>query len=271
MTFSAAPVAVILARGLGTRLRAASHVALDASAAAVAATGVKALLPDAEGRPFLDHVLTDLADAGIHEVVLVIGPEHDSLRNYYSRLPVTRLRITFAEQAQPLGTADAVLAASTEIAGRDFLVFNSDNRYPVAALAALRALSQPGTVGFRRSGLLRGNLTPARIQAFAVISARDGYLTQIIEKPSAAVLATFGDDPLLSMNCWRGNARLLKACANVTRSPRGELELTDAVALTMHGGGSFQVVESAEAVLDLSSRDDLSSVRSALAGHQVRL
>jgi len=150
MVLSTPPIAVILARGLGTRLRAASHAALDPGAAAVAATGVKALLPDAEGRPFLDHVLTDLADAGIREVVLVIGPEHDALRTYYSSLPLTRLGISYAIQSQPKGTADAVVAAQEALAGRDFLVINSANRYPVTALAALAALPNPGLIGFRR-------------------------------------------------------------------------------------------------------------------------
>ena len=271
MLISTSPVAVILARGLGTRLRAASQTTLDPGAAAVAETGVKALLPDADGRPFLDHILTDLADAGIYDVVLVIGPEHDVLRDHYARQSLSRLRVTHAIQAQAHGTADAVLAAKAAIAGRDFLVLNSDNRYPVSALAALASLPNPGLVGFRRRGLLQGNLTAERIAKFAVIATEQGRLTQIVEKPSASVLATFGDDPLLSMNCWRGDIRLLTACAQVTPSPRGELELTDAVAHAMHHSCPFQVIENTEPVLDLSCRDDLASVRAALRNHQVRL
>ncbi len=265
------PIAVILARGLGTRLRAASTIELDTQAAAIAATGVKALLPTADGRPFLDHVLSDLADAGIRDVVLVIGPEHHALRHYYTTIPTNRLRLSFAVQAQAHGTADAVLAASAAVAGRDFVVLNSDNRYPLAALSALVALPGPGLIGFRRSGLLRGNLTAERIARFAVIAVRDGQLAQIIEKPTPTVLAGFDADPLLSMNCWRGDARLLTACATVPRSPRGELELTDAVASAIAAGCPFTISESSEPVLDLSCRDDLASVCTALASHQVHL
>ena len=66
---------VILARGLGTRMRAGNAEAdLDAGQEAVAATGVKALIPI--DRPFLDYVLGDLAEAGYRRVCLVIGPEH---------------------------------------------------------------------------------------------------------------------------------------------------------------------------------------------------
>ncbi|MGI8619426.1 MAG: nucleotidyltransferase family protein, partial [Gemmatimonadaceae bacterium] len=52
--------AVVLARGLGTRMRAADSTAdLDADASAIADSGVKAMIP--VGRPFLDYVLSALA------------------------------------------------------------------------------------------------------------------------------------------------------------------------------------------------------------------
>ena len=267
---SAPPIAVILARGLGTRLRAVSSAALDAQASAVAATGVKALLPDASGRPFLDHVLTDLADAGIREVVLVIGPEHDAPREVYS-LPLRRLTISFAVQAQPRGTADAVSAVAEVVGNREFIVINSDNRYPLAGLAALVAHRGPALIGFYRSGLLAGGLPTERLNGFAVIDVCDGNLEVIMEKNPAAELARRGDSALLSMNCWCFDRRIFAACAAVTPSPRGELELPSAVALSRLAGCTYAVLAHDGEVLDLSRRDDLAGVRAALAGHQVDL
>ena len=103
--------AVILARGLGTRMRKADGSARATDdQAAVANTGVKAMIPIV--RPFLDYVLSDLADAGYRRVCLVIGPEHDEVRAYYGKeLRPERLSIEFAVQTEPLGTADAVAAA----------------------------------------------------------------------------------------------------------------------------------------------------------------
>ncbi len=263
--------AVILARGLGTRMRAASSgTGLDAAAAAVADTGVKALIPI--GRPFLDHVLHDLAEAGIREVALVIGPEHRDLHDYYATLPTTRVRLAFAVQAQPRGTADAVAAARDAVAGRPFLVINSDNLYPAAALTPLAALGGPGLVGFRRSGLLTGNIPAERVARFAAISVdAKGFLARITEKPAAGQLAALGVDPLLSMNCWAFDERIFAACAAIAPSPRGELELPDAVARSQHDGVRYRVVERFEPVLDLSSRDDIAAVRAALADHHIRL
>ncbi|MDB5326739.1 MAG: glucose-phosphate thymidylyltransferase [Phycisphaerales bacterium] len=85
--------AVILARGLGTRMRRHdADAALDDDQAKVAETGVKALIRIK--RPFLDYILSVLADAGVRRVCLVIGPEHHELRRYYgSELRTDRLSI----------------------------------------------------------------------------------------------------------------------------------------------------------------------------------
>ena len=65
---------VILAAGLGKRMREHDDGAqLSADQVAAAETGVKALIPI--GRPFLDYVLTRVADAGFCRVCLIIGPE----------------------------------------------------------------------------------------------------------------------------------------------------------------------------------------------------
>lgn len=254
--------AVILARGLGTRMRA-SGTSLDAATAAVADTGVKALIPI--GRPFLDHVLHDLAEAGITRATLVIGPEHQELRRYYGSLPTTRITIAFAVQERPLGTADAVQAVEQAVDGRRFLVVNSDNAYPVAALRALADGPGCGLVGFSSDGLVKGNIPRERVVKFAAIATdASGHLTRICEKPSPAELAALGGDPPLSMNCWCFDQRIFAACRSIKPSPRGELELPDAVAAAMAAGMRLRVVPSDEPVIDLSCRDDIAAVRALL-------
>jgi len=140
--------AVILARGLGTRMRRPDHDTdrLQDAQVSMADAGLKAMIP--VGRPFLDYVLTGLADAGFQEVCLVIGPEHGILREYYTLKCIPkRLQISFAIQERPLGTADAVAAAESFVATQCFLVLNSDNYYPVTALRRLRLLGRPGGAG----------------------------------------------------------------------------------------------------------------------------
>src|SRR4029453_221381 len=196
--------AVILARGLGTRMRKADSTArMSRGQAQVASTGVKALNPI--GRPFLDYVLSALADAGVHRICLVIGPEHDILRRRYTvDAKPSRLSIEFAVQQEPRGTADAVLAAETGTDGEPSLVINSDNYYPVDALTRLASLDEPGLVAFRRVGLLAdGQIDPARVTSFAVLDLDGEYLRGLMEKPDASTLAALGDDIFLTIICGR--------------------------------------------------------------------
>ena len=273
-TPAAVDKAVILARGLGTRMRRADDGApADAAQARIADTGVKAMIPI--GRPFLDYVLSALAEAGLTHVCLVIGPEHDSIREYYAAtVRPRRLAIHFAIQPEPRGTADAV-AAAEPFAGADrFLVLNSDNYYPVAGLAALRQVPGAGLLAFDRDDLVSASgFDPARVRAFALLDVdAAGRLVRLVEKPDAAALEAWPRPVLVSMNCWAFGPAIFEACARVTASPRGELELPDAVAIAIRDlGERFTAVPATGPVLDLSTRADIAEVARRLRGVEVRL
>jgi dTDP-glucose pyrophosphorylase len=264
--------AVILARGLGTRMRRADGVAaLSDAQASVADTGVKALIP--VGRPFLDYAISALADAGIRDVCLVVGPEHDALQERYGSGQFSRVRIGFAVQAEARGTADAVLAAERWTAGEPFLVVNSDNYYPVDSMRELAVLEEPGLVAFSREGLLAGGqIAVARIASFSLLEIASGYLVRIIEKPTEGELSALGGEALVSMNCWRFDARIFRACRDVPLSTRGELELPLAVSLAIERGEMrVRALPVSLAVLDLSTRADIAAVAARLAHVKVHL
>ncbi len=266
--------AVVMARGLGTRMRREDReAALRPEQADVAGRGVKALLPIGE-RPFLDYVISGLADAGFDQVCLVIGPEHHALRQRYTieRAP-TRVACSFAIQTEPRGTADAVLAARGFTGDELFLVINSDNYYPVDVLRALRLLGRPALPGFDRRGLVeRGNIDPGRIARFALlrVSAADD-LEGIVEKPDPATVRAFGPEALVSMNCWLFGPPIFDACVAIPPSPRGELELADAVQHAIAIGERFRVLRVSAQVLDLTSRADVAEVERRLRGMDVTL
>lgn len=275
---------VILARGLGTRMRKTdADASLSADQARIADSGVKALIPI--DRPFLDYVLSVVADAGYKRVCLVIGPEHAEVRAYYEGLVTTRLTIDFAIQPEPRGTADAVAAAEAWAAGESFVVINSDNFYPAVALTQLRALSAGGvTCGvalFDRDAVLRGSNIPAeRVEKFAIaeLATLDGrdVLRRVIEKPSpdAIELAAVagGGRVFLSMNLWLLGPAIFDACRNIPKSSRGEYEITDAVQYAADVlGQTFYAVCVEAPVLDLSSRADVGPVAERLRGTRVTL
>ncbi len=276
--------AVVLAAGLGTRMRRPdASTSLDERQAAAAQSGVKALIPIVgvgTGRPFLDYVLSALAEAGYRRICLVVGPAHDALRDYCQQLRTGRLRIELAVQQEPRGTADAVLAAEWFSAGDAFAVLNSDNYYPVEALRALR--EQPGSAValFDRQSMFAGsNVSAERLSSFAVARVdRQGLLQEIIEKPDEAALASLPEPIWVSMNCWKfgtatsRGAGIFEACRAIGPSPRGEFEIPAAVQYAIDVlEVPFRVVRVKTPVLDLSGRNDIAPVAAKLAAVEVKL
>ncbi|MBL0940296.1 MAG: nucleotidyltransferase family protein [Gemmatimonadaceae bacterium] len=259
--------AVILAAGQGSRMRrAAAEATLDAEQAAVAASGVKGMMPF--GRPFLEYVISALADAGITQVVLVIGPTHDIIREHFTHaVEPKRVRIRFAVQPEPIGTANAVCVAAEVVGHEPFLVLNADNYYPVDAYRLLAEQDEAGTVAFDREALVAdGNIDPERVRAFAVLDVdSDSTLRGIIEKPGDSLSL---DDPRarwVGMNVWAITPALVDACARVPRSTRGEFELPEAVALAVREGVRVRAFPLAASVLDLSHRTDVAAVQNRLS------
>lgn len=228
-------------------------------------SGIKAMMP-LNGRPFLDYILSALADAGIQRVALIVAPDHDSLRRYYEAdAPPSRVVLDFVVQRHARGTADAVLAAEDWTAGESFLTVNADNLYPVPALTRLAALSEPGLPAFDPIDLVRSSNIPAeRIQSFAILDVdAHGYLTAIVEKPGDQSPKT---GRYVSMNCWHFDGRIFRACREVPLSTRGEFELPEAVGLAIRQHVPFKTFPAQGPVLDLSTRADTADVASRLAG-----
>ncbi|MGA4508784.1 nucleotidyltransferase family protein [Propionibacteriaceae bacterium G1746] len=264
--------AIIMSRGLGTRMRAhADGVDLDTDQQAAADAGVKSMI--SVGRPFLDHVINDLAEAGYDEVCLVIGPEHQLIRDYYDQLDTHRVKVRYAVQQEPLGTANAVWAARDFADGDRVLVINADNHYPALAVEQLCTVPGAGTLGFDREALVaQSNISAERIKAFAVITRDESdQLTGIVEKPDEQTLAALGPHALVSMNCWLLTPTIVEACGQVEPSARGERELVDAVRNSVAAGEPVQVIPVKAGVLDLSSRLDIGTVTAMLAGVEPNL
>lgn len=261
--------AVVLARGLGTRMRAESAAgsALDSAQAAAARSGHKALMPIGDHR-LIDYSLSAMADAGVRRAVLVVAPEHRDFVEHLEAVAPQRLRVELAVQDEPRGTAHAVASARETVGDEPFLMVNGDNVYPAEGLAAILAQDGDALLGFDRAALIEHSNIPAeRIAAFALVREEDGALVDIIEKPDAATAAAAGEHALVSMNCFAFTPRIFEACAAIEPSPRGELEIVDAVRRLE----SVRVLPVAGGVIDLSRREDVGAVEALLADREVRL
>jgi glucose-1-phosphate thymidylyltransferase len=258
-------------------MRAEDGATLTEAQRAAANAGAKGLVPVA-GVPLLDHVLNELAEGGVTDVVFVIAPRETALRGRYGRDHVPRrVRVRFAEQVEPRGTADALIAAREAVdacgphdaAGvAHFLMLNADNLYPAESVRALVGLDGPGLVAYEAEALTgQGNIEAARVQAFALLDlSADDQLRDIIEKPAADHPLMLAAERWVSMNLWRFDSGIFVDCARVRPSVRGELELSDAVRGAIARGVRFRAVRQRLPVLDLSRRGDVATVEARLAG-----
>ena len=124
-------------------------------------------------------------------------------------------------QPEPRGTADAVAAAEVFAAGDPFLVINSDNYYPVEALAGpaherARAVALFEQEHARRQQHPRG--AAAAVRRGRIDEQR--LAARMIEKPDEADVAALPRPLWVSMNCWRFTPAIFEACRTIGPRPR---------------------------------------------------
>jgi len=268
--------AVILAAGLGSRMRKSDAVNLSPEQDSAAGTGIKAMIPLAGKRPFLDYILTELADAGFEKICIIIGPgaEFNMLKEYYTALKPERINICYAVQNEPKGTANAVSSAEKFADGDHFIMINSDNLYPAKALRMLREINCSATAAFESDALVKhGNISADKISKFAVLEPDENMnLRRIVEKPSDEYMKKLGKNIYVSMNCWRFSPLIFEACRNIKPSVRGEYEIASAVSYAIENlHESFKMMPVALPVLDMTGRSDITILESLLKNSEVRL
>ena len=106
-------LAVILAGGLGTRLRG------------VVSDVPKALAPIA-GRPFLDWLLTMLSCRGITKILLLLGYGADKIMAFVEDGSKWNLKATYSLEKEPLDKGGALRNALPYIDERTFFFMNGD-------------------------------------------------------------------------------------------------------------------------------------------------
>ena len=266
---------MILAGGLGTRMqKQVEGLRLDERTARLADDGLKGLIP--VGRPFLDHTLQAMMDAGLEDFCLIVPPGASAIRKYYQGVAksLDSASISFAVQQKPLGTADAVAAGSDWAGESPFIVVNSDNFYSPESLRALASAPAPATIAYERDALIAGSNIPAeRIRRFAVLDIDEGgHVRQIVEKPDDPDQYARDGRLYVSMNCFLFTPEIFQACRSIQPHPvRKEYELPAAVQYSIdHMGLRYRAVPVAEGVLDLTGRSDIGPVRKMLSAHAVR-
>ncbi len=246
---SAPCAAVVLAAGLGTRMK----------------SDLPKVMHKVCNVPMLGHVLAMLDDLGVVRRVVVLGPGMDAAAKLAEAYDAT-----VAEQTERLGTAHAALAAKDALAD-----FAGDVLVAFGDTPLVRAETVARAIELRRSAL-----DPAVVVlgfeedepgAYGRLILDDaGNLVRIVEAKDATpeeldvTLCNSGVMLIDGAVAWR----LLSAIGN--DNAKGEYYLTDVVALARAEGRACAVVEGgAEEFLGVNSRADLALVE-AIAQDRLR-
>ncbi len=213
---------LILSGGAGTRLRPITH------------TSAKQLVPVAN-KPILFYGIEDMVEAGITEIGIIIGDTGDEIRAAVGDGSAFGARVTYIPQDAPLGLAHCVLIARDFLGDDDFVMYLGDN--------LLRQGISPFVVSFEHdrnaSGTADGDRPSAQIllarvedpQRFGVAEiGPDGEVLHLVEKPV--------DPPsdLALVGVYLFDRSIHEAVASIQPSPRGELEITDAIQWLIDNG-----------------------------------
>lgn len=229
---------LILAGGSGTRLRPLTY------------TGAKQLVPVAN-RPILFYVVDNLIGAGIRDIGVIISPQTgDEVRTALDRENaegVWQARFTYLPQERPLGLAHAVLTAADFLQGSDFCMFLGDNLIGTHIDEAVRTFR--ASTDFQASVMLKQVPNPS---SFGVAEVDDqGNVVRLVEKPKEPR----SDLALVGIYLFR--ASIFDAIAQIRPSPRGELEITDAIGMLITLGHRVRFERVTSWWLDTGKKDDL--------------
>ena len=211
---------VILHGGHGTRLRPLTH------------TGPKQLLPIAN-KPMSEYCLEAIRDCNITEIAIIIGGVgSEKVKEYYGNGEKFGIKITYVEQAEPLGIAHAIKLCRDFIQNEKFLVFLGDNIIQ-KSISGLKENFEDSN--FDATLLLCEVDNPSR---FGIVELKDSKITKIMEKPknpptNFAVTGIYFLTP-----------KIFDVIDNLKPSWRNELEITDALDILLKNNDniSYEII-----------------------------
>lgn len=235
--------AIVLAAGLGTRMKSATPKVLHRVA----------------GKPMIGHILTALDGFDADRTIVVVSPGMPQVAEFVA--PAVTV-----EQDPPLGTGHAVMAARDALSGfeGDVLVLFGDT--PLLTGETMRAMVEARRGPDNPAVVVLGFRPDDPSEYGRLVQGGDGSLEQIVEardatEPQRAI-------PLCNAGIMAiDGARLVDLLDAIGNdNAKNEYYLTDIVAIARARGGNCSVVETddPDEVMGVNSRAGLAEAEAAM-------
>lgn len=231
--------AVILAAGLGTRMRSA----------------LPKVLHEVCGLPLIAHVVRAAAESGVGRLVVVLRP--GQVEEVRPHLPSST---EFAIQHQQAGTGDALLAAGAQLGDGHVLVLPGDT--PLLTAEVLRELVQVWSATGADAALL--TLIPPDPAGYGrVVRGSEGLVERIVEHRDATPAELELREVNAAVYILPAGETLDLLRGSSPNNEQGEIYLTDVIAGLRARGGSVAALRASDhrLALGINNRVELAEAQ----------
>jgi glucose-1-phosphate thymidylyltransferase len=210
---------LILSGGAGTRLRPITH------------TSAKQLVPIAN-KPILFYGIEAMAKAGIREIGIIVGETRKEIMAAVGDGSQFGVAVTYIPQDAPLGLAHCVLIARDFLGDDDFVMYLGDNMLEQGLTEFVNEFEGARKAGGAKAPtaqILLCHVEDPRQFGVAEVT-KDGHVVRLVEKPQNP------PSDLALVGVYLFDKTVHDAVRAIKPSPRGELEITDAIQWIVEQG-----------------------------------
>lgn len=239
--------AVVLCAGEGKRLQP------------LTSTRPKPMIPITT-KPHLQIILEYLREAGISEIILIVGYKQEQISEYFQDGSHFGLKIDYITQEVQLGTGHATYLAKDFIQSDDFLMMNGDILLSSTTFSRLLKKYEKS-----HTPLLSITKSPDPSSYGIVFFEKNTEkVVKIIEKPSPDILPA---EPYTNAGLYIFSPQIFEAIAQTPKSLRGEIEITSSLQILVDQGDSIKIFKIEDFWLDLGKPWDVLDANQYLLNH----
>ncbi|PIY95909.1 MAG: hypothetical protein COY66_05630 [Candidatus Kerfeldbacteria bacterium CG_4_10_14_0_8_um_filter_42_10] len=242
---------IISAAGQGKRMR---HLTKDKP---------KHLI-EVRGHPFLYYLLENLKEAGLKEIIIVIGYKKEVLEKFIKKYDPN---ITILNQSdfvgEEYGTACPIKCAEHLIKNKNFLSVCGDNLYSVADIKQLMIDDHYNYIaGIVDEHPETHGVLVAKEKDLSSHSRleREDLLEKIVEKSNESM------GNLVNTGMYKFTPEIFQVVKKISLSSRGEYEITDAISL-LAKENKVKIKKIKDYWLEFTRPEDIISVSNFLSQH----
>jgi dTDP-glucose pyrophosphorylase len=212
--------AVLLAAGRGTRMRELT-------------SDIPKPMLVVRGRPILQHIIDGMRDAGVRNVLIVVGWRADVVRDFFGDGANFGVQVEYTTQVVQDGTGKVVELARDFCGADPFLLSYGDILVEPSNYGRLAAPADDveAIISVKRN---------EDVSKGGAVFVNDKFeMTDLREKPQPGEPTS----PWYNAGIYMFRASIFGFTAKLQRSPRGEFELTDAIRDLALSGKKVQALE----------------------------